>query len=89
MHQRKFLVPWLVFQLFFLTGLLVSLFHTMWMNNFHMQLYQVLLALLSLAVFCCWKKIIRQFVEMAEPRWVSDTNRLSSGSPAFLLEAPK
>ena len=41
--------------------LLFGVLHTLWMTDFHIELYQVFILLIVSGIFTCWKHVYRMF----------------------------
>ena len=55
------MIPWLLFYPWVMIFLVFSIFHTLWITNFHLELYQVLIMLIVFGIFSCWKHVYRVF----------------------------
>ena len=41
--------------------LVFGVFHTLWITDFHIELYQVFILLIVSGIFTCWKHVYRMF----------------------------
>ena len=64
--RRGFLVPWLMFYLILICLLFMVLAHSLFFQN--LQLKQVFLFFMCVAMFSCWRHMHRQFLLMLHPR---------------------
>ena len=64
--RRGFLVPWLMFYLILICLLFMVLAHSLYFQN--LQLKQVFLFFMCVAMFSCWRHMHRQFLLMLHPR---------------------
>ena len=57
----RYIIPWLIFYPWVMIFLVFGVFHTLWMTDFHIELYQVFILLIVSGIFTCWKHVYRMF----------------------------
>jgi len=61
-EDRRFLLPWLVLYPWVIVFLVVSVCHTLWVTDFHLELYQVFILIIVFGIFTCWKHVYKMFI---------------------------
>ena len=57
----RYIIPWLLFYPWVMILLVFGVFHTLWITDFHIELYQVFILLIVSGIFTCWKHVYRMF----------------------------
>ena len=57
----RYIIPWLLFYPWVMVLLVFGVFHTLWITDFHIELYQVFILLIVSGIFTCWKHVFRMF----------------------------